>query len=137
MNATGREQTDHLNATGDYEISTDFLSLSQLSSLSEAKPEEPRLCSGSGGGGSKRASEVNFKITSETFFQSIVWLINYLIVARVARELSRNHQGMGYIVALSMCLFFFTFATALMKRTQDHTFYHGFLFFIFVCIYLK
>lgn len=140
---------NHLNYYHNYEDETNFLGADELAHFGEEKaakepitttttknsirPKQRIICTGHG----KDIVENNLIVTSETFTQTLMWLINYLIVARVARELHNSHEGMGYISALSICLFIFVFATSLMKRSSDQMMYFGFLLFILVCIYFK
>lgn len=130
----------HLNAYGDYEVCTEFINAEDLNTIAkkDVRPAPARtpprfICSGHG----PDVSENNLIVTWETFGQTIWWLVNYLIVARVARQLHNHYGGIGYIIALSTCLFIFMFATTLMKRSSDQALYSGFLLFVFVCIYFK
>lgn len=129
------------NKNGDYEVSGDYVNMEELNTIYNTsqkdvvyrKNGQRIICAGN----SRAVVENNLIVTWETFGQTTWWLVNYLIVAKLARELQKYHAGAGYIFALATCLFFFMFATTLMKRSSDQALYYCFLIFVLLCIYFK
>lgn len=131
------------NQNGDYEVSGDYVNMDDLNSIVTADSCKKDVVARKNGqriicaGNSRAVVENNLIVTWETLGQTTWWLVNYLIVARLARELQKYHTGAGYIFALATCLFFFMFATTLMKRSSDQALYYCFLIFVLLCIYFK
>lgn len=73
----------------------------------------------------------------DAFIQTTMWLINYLIIAKIAKDIYSTHKGKyAYILALSICLFVLNFGLKIMM-TSHRNFYYGFLVFLLICVYIK
>lgn len=85
---------------------------------------------------------------SDAFLQSVMWLVNYLIIAKVSRELQKTVSKEAYLASLSICLFVLVLIQTLMRdigdinknRPHSHRnrlIYLGFSILLLICIHVK
>lgn len=85
---------------------------------------------------------------SDAFLQSVMWLVNYLIIAKVSRELQKTVSKEAYLASLSICLFVLVLIQTLMRdigdinKNKPHShrnrlIYLGFSILLLICIHVK
>lgn len=84
----------------------------------------------------------------DALLQSIMWLVNYLIIAKVSRELQKTESKETYLSSLSICLFVLILIQTLMREVGDihknkphshrnRLIYLAFSVILLICIHVK
>lgn len=72
----------------------------------------------------------------DSLYYAVVFIVNYTIVAKIARDLRTTHSD-SYALSLTICLFFLTFCFQLIRAHWDKTIYLIFILFVLLCVYVK